>query len=250
MTLSEGCLCRASHRPVVLCAATSGGAGYCAGDVFPGAGSLVIQDSIFTGNNAELGGSLYATTGAPPAKNAVCRMSRISSAAPQLKRMQAADSASAAASTGCIAIISTTTFSGNTAQQYGSAILTTASVSLAITTCSFDGNGNVAGAAPPQGGGAISIGYNQFIVGGSPPVTFPVSTPRQPELAEHWQSFSRCCVVPAPDSSCKAPRASLPLIWEGRNSRCSSGLLHTESVVTGSVTGLDLLWRRCKQQPD
>ena len=58
-----------------------------------------------------------------------------------------------------------TAFTGNTARQYGSAIVTTDYVTLAIMGSTFTSNGDVAGISPPSAGGAISIGYNQFVVG-------------------------------------------------------------------------------------
>lgn len=110
--------------------ATSGGAGYCAGDVNPTSGSLNIINSRFISNDAQLGGSIYTTTG-------------------------------------CIANVVGSTFSRNTARQYGSAIVTTDYVSLSISGSSFTANGNSTNPSvvPPLGGGAVSIGYNQFVVG-------------------------------------------------------------------------------------
>ena len=109
-------------------AATSGGAGYCAGDITPLSGSLVIDQSTFVANDAQLGGSLYATIG-------------------------------------CIAVIQGSMFLGNTARQYGSAIVTTDYVTMTISGTTFQGNGDSAEISPPSAGGAISIGYNQFVVG-------------------------------------------------------------------------------------
>lgn len=108
-------------------AAASGGAGYCAGDVNPTSGSLVVINSTFLGNDAQLGGSLYATTG-------------------------------------CIASIQQSHFIRNTARQYGGAIVTTDYVSLSILGTNFLSNGFAASIAPPSAGGAISIGYDQFVV--------------------------------------------------------------------------------------
>lgn len=116
-----------------VCAATSGGAGYCAGDITPLSGSLVIAQSTFTANDAQLGGSLYATTG-------------------------------------CVASIRGSQFVDNTARQYGSAIVTTDSVTLGVESTTFLGNGAANGIAPPSAGGAISIGYNQFVVGMVPQI--------------------------------------------------------------------------------
>ena len=115
-----------------LLAATSGGAGYCAGDINPTSGSLNIINSSFVENDAQLGGCVYATSG-------------------------------------CIANVAGTTFSYNTARQYGSAIVTTDFVTLSISDSLFTGNGNASSLSipPPVGGGAMSIGYNQFVVGES-----------------------------------------------------------------------------------
>lgn len=117
---------------VYVYAATSGGAGYCAGDVAPLSGSLIIAQSTFVANDAQLGGSLYATTG-------------------------------------CIAVIQGSRFLRNTARQYGSAVVTTDYVTMTVSGTSFEGNGDSAGISPPSAGGAISIGYNQFVVGAAQP---------------------------------------------------------------------------------
>lgn len=125
---------RSSNPSTFTCtaAATSGGAGYCAGDVNPTSGSLTILNSVFASNDAQLGGSIYATTG-------------------------------------CIADIRGTTFTRNTARQYGSAFVTTSYVTLSIQNSTFFANGNATSGSiqPPTGGGAISIGYDQFVVGES-----------------------------------------------------------------------------------
>ena len=115
---------------ILACAATTGGAGYCAGDTDPRSGPLNIINSNFITNNAQLGGSLYATTG-------------------------------------CTANVQGTTFTANSARQYGGAIVTTDFVTLNVQQSNFVSNGAQTSLQPPSGGGALSIGYNQFIVGQS-----------------------------------------------------------------------------------
>lgn len=43
--------------------------------------------------------------------------------------------------------------------------MTTDYVTLGIQGTTFQGNGESAGIPPPSAGGALSIGYNQFVVG-------------------------------------------------------------------------------------
>ena len=123
----------------MLCIATTGGAGYCAGDTDPVSGPLNITNSNFIANNAQLGGSMYATAG-------------------------------------CVAIIQGTTFTSNLAREYGGAIVTTDFVALTVQNSNFLYNGLQTGVHPPSGGGALSIGYNQFVVGTSwaQPFAYPL----------------------------------------------------------------------------
>lgn len=97
---------------LIYCSGTNGGAGYCEGDGDPTSLGLLVYQSTFMSNSAQLGGGLYA-------------------------------------STSCNATIIASAFEGNLAREVGGAILAASSAHLDISYSSFTGNGNYDCFLPP-----------------------------------------------------------------------------------------------------
>ncbi|KAK9867386.1 hypothetical protein WJX84_004228 [Apatococcus fuscideae] len=92
--------------------------------------NVQIYASTFVNNNAQLGGALYAGGG-------------------------------------CSAILEYNTFQNNVAKQQGGAIVTFADATLTISSSRFIDNGLFSCFPPPQSGGAIAIGIDEFEVSDS-----------------------------------------------------------------------------------
>ncbi|BDA51124.1 probable metabotropic glutamate receptor-like protein P [Coccomyxa sp. Obi] len=105
--------------------ATKGGGIYFAGDDVAGSNGVGIIASLFTENNAQSGGAVYAGPGAR-------------------------------------GLVAYTTFDSNTAKSYGGALLADDDSQIQISNSAFTNNGRYSCYDPPMTGGAINVGIDEF----------------------------------------------------------------------------------------